>query len=303
MNEEQIERLRVIAAETWGLLTSKQAATAGITRLQLSRLANQGQLVHIAHGIYRVVGDPEPPHLNTLVAWIMLAAGEANNLVVAGVAAAAWHGLTDSVPEVVDLIVPIRKTTRRDGVRLRIRTLTVDEIRIHDELPVLSVERTIADLIELWAESDLLAEAYRRARAIPTFDLESLDRYLAPFTSIHNVPGSGGVGLRAKLLDPALSSTRKAEPRMTNTQTAPTREDIDDVLQRVAMTALGYYPQIHIDEPEYLLGDEVRWCLEPLGTLPPDDGATLEHLVGETIIDPTAHREQMFGELLSLLPE
>ena len=49
----------------------------------------------------------------------------------------------------------------------------------------------------------------------------------------------------------------------------PTKEDIDDVLQRIAIAALAYHPDIPTTHPpEYQLADDVIWCLQPLTGLP-----------------------------------
>ena len=81
----------------------------------------------------------------------------------------------------------------------------------------------------------------------------------------------------------------------------PTQEDIDDLLQRVAIAALAYYPEVHTDEPKYQLDDDTRWCLGPLAGLDSEPLARLHTLIGLTITDPTQHRQDLFGAVLELL--
>ncbi|MGC5225190.1 hypothetical protein ACPW96_21685 [Micromonospora sp. DT81.3] len=82
----------------------------------------------------------------------------------------------------------------------------------------------------------------------------------------------------------------------------PDRASVDDVLQRTGMTSLMYYPEIHVDEPDYTVDDDVSWCLEPLTDLTPEQRQSLREAVGLVITNPTAHRFAFFQELLSLAP-
>lgn len=68
-------------------------------------------------------------------------------------------------------------------------------------------------------------------------------------------------------------------------------EDADVLLQRVATIAIMYYPNLPADSPEYRLSEDVDWCLDEMAV-----GASeteLRHLIGRTVVDPTAHREAL----------
>ena len=82
-----------------------------------------------------------------------------------------------------------------------------------------------------------------------------------------------------------------------------TRDSVDDTLQRVAMAALAYYPEVQLDEPGYQLAEDVDWCLEPLTALGKEDMARLRDLVGRTITNPSEYRQTLFGAVLGLLPD
>lgn len=82
-----------------------------------------------------------------------------------------------------------------------------------------------------------------------------------------------------------------------------TRDNADDTLQRVGLVSLMYYPEIHVDEPDYELTNDIDWCAEPLAGLPGRQRDSLRELIGRTIVDPTAHRSALFGELLRLAPD
>ena len=69
-------------------------------------------------------------------------------------------------------------------MRLRIRQLTGDEAIPVDGLPTLTVERTIADLVELGTDMSLVAGAVRdAARADKLVAPDRLASYLAPIAA------------------------------------------------------------------------------------------------------------------------
>lgn len=76
-----------------------------------------------------------------------------------------------------------------------------------------------------------------------------------------------------------------------------TEEAADLTLQRIALTALLYYPEITDDDPTYQLQDEVDWCTEPLD---PPDREMLRDLVRRSILNPTAYRTLLFSRLMQL---
>lgn len=83
----------------------------------------------------------------------------------------------------------------------------------------------------------------------------------------------------------------------------PSREEVDDVLQRVGLAAISYYPEIHIDELDYTVDTDVDWCLEPVTDLTDEQRAPLREVVGLAITNLlTAHRYALFQTLLELAP-
>lgn len=75
---------------------------------------------------------------------------------------------------------------------------------------------------------------------------------------------------------------------------------VDDVLQRVGLAAMMYYPEIPVEEPSYSLEQDVAWCLEPLAG-DPAAAERVRRAVGLAIVDPTAHRAGLFEALQSLV--
>lgn len=80
----------------------------------------------------------------------------------------------------------------------------------------------------------------------------------------------------------------------------PAQDDIDDMLQRVAMAAIAYYPEVATDEPGYRLEADVAWCLSVLPDLAPAALTQLQEVVGQAITDPTRYRQALFGAVLEL---
>lgn len=163
-------RLGSIAERRWGLFTTAQADDAGVSRKQLSRMASAGAIERVTQGVYRMAGAPPQRHEAVYATWLALggatsprtAAGVAS-IVAAGVTAAVVHDLGDFFLDGFDFVVPARKGTRLPGVRLRIRHLTRNEVIPVDGLPTLTVERTIADLVELGTDLSLVADVVRDA--------------------------------------------------------------------------------------------------------------------------------------------
>lgn len=82
---------------------------------------------------------------------------------------------------------------------------------------------------------------------------------------------------------------------------ANNRDHIDSTLQRVALLALFYYPEISITDPKYNLAKDIDYCLEPLNGLTVDQRMELSVLLARVIVDPTRHRAEVFDYLNGLV--
>ena len=209
MAGKTIAELGGLASERWGLFTTTQAARAGVSRNTLSGLSSSGAIHRVAQGVYRMAGAPEPEHEYIYVPWLSLGGATlppSENgvpaLVVAGESAAIAHGIGDWFPSVVDVITPTRRTTRLPDVRLRTRRLSRDEVMFVNGLPTLTVERTIADLLEQWADPSLVADALRQAAEQGKFlSPRRLAALLDPIASAHGA--ESGAQYAAQLMEEA----------------------------------------------------------------------------------------------------
>lgn len=198
MADSTLVRLGSIAERRWGLVTTARAEDAGVSRKQLSRMASAGAIERVAQGVYRMPGAPRQDHESTYATWLALGGataprpkGGVSTIVAGGVTAAVVHDVGDFFLDGFDFIVPARKGTRLPGVHLRIRHLTRDEVIGVNGLPTLTIERTIADLVELRSDLSLVAGVAR--------DAVQAGRLVAP-------------GRLVTYLDPIASRRRDAAP-------------------------------------------------------------------------------------------
>jgi hypothetical protein len=206
MSDTTVARLSNIAEQRWGLLTTAQATEAGVSRNQLSRMAANGVLERVSQGVYRMAGAPRQENEVIYAAWLALGGATTPrttsgvaSVVAAGVTAASAHGIGDFFLG-LDFIVPSRRGTRLPEVRLRVRTLAPREVVAVNGLPTLTVERTIADLVEQRHDLSLVAGVVRDAvasgRLLSPKDLVAYLEPLARRTGTHD-----GHELADKLFD------------------------------------------------------------------------------------------------------
>lgn len=188
------------------MVTTAQAESVGVSRIQMSRMARSGSLVRVIQGVYRVAGAPEHPQEPVLAAWLALGGAtrspddDVPAVVAAGATAAELHRIGHLWPDPLDFIVPVRRSTRHLGVRLRTARLEAHEVTFSDGIPALTVERTIADLTDVLGDLSLVAEVVRDAvdqgRLVSPAQLVC---YLEPLATRHRMPS--GHDLAQKLFD------------------------------------------------------------------------------------------------------
>ncbi|MFV4914394.1 type IV toxin-antitoxin system AbiEi family antitoxin domain-containing protein [Microbacterium lacticum] len=177
-----IAKLGAIAAERWGMVTTAQASEVGVSRKTLSALTVSGALERLAQGVYRMAGAPVAMlEIDTIrVHWVAL--GGTKSLVAAGKSAATLHEIGDWFPGASEFVSPARRTTRIDGVRIRIRSLEAADTVFVDGMPTMTVERTIADLVESREDLSLVSGALRDAAMAGKLTApRRLGRLLQPF--------------------------------------------------------------------------------------------------------------------------
>lgn len=209
------EALRVLAevtASQWGMVTSAQARALGVDRLTLARLAEAGHLIRLAHGVYRDSGTPSEQFEDLRAAWLSAqprVMGEArlrdgtSGVVVAATSAAALHGVGDLWADRHEFVSPTRRQSQRTEIRYRQRSLDPRDVTVAEGLPTMTLERTIADLLEDTGDQSLVADALRDAARKRSLDHDRLRDLLSPLAARNGVTRNDGAELLSRLLETA----------------------------------------------------------------------------------------------------
>src|SRR5438270_13582277 len=120
-----LQRVRDTAEGQWGLFTLRQARHAGAHWRSVARLADDGRIKRVAHGVYRVRGGGEPDHLALRAAWLQLdparpaweRLNDPDGAVVSHALAASLYGLADLRPDGHEFTLPNRRQTAPPAVR------------------------------------------------------------------------------------------------------------------------------------------------------------------------------------------
>ena len=207
------DALRVLADVTayqWGMVTSAQASMHGISRLDLSRLADAGHLKRLAHGVYMDAGAPGGRFDDLRAAWLSTDPkvmgvdrihNRAGGVVVAGTSAARIHGIGDLPADRHEFISPTRRQTQRAEVHYRQRLLDPQDVTLAAGLPTMTVERTIADLVEEVADLSLVADVLRDAALAGNLDATRLVELLGPLAKRQGLPAGDGTALLHRLME------------------------------------------------------------------------------------------------------
>lgn len=180
-----VRRIASLAEDQWGLITRRQAQSAGIPDTTLERLTAEGSILErIAQGVYRFTGAPPPDHADLRAAWLQLAPDvpawerTIRDGVVSHRSAGALYGIGDLPADKHDFTIPERRQSRRRDVRLHIRKLQPSEWVELRGLPVTRPSRIASDLLrdreDPEAVARLVADAVREVFDYPGTFAESL---------------------------------------------------------------------------------------------------------------------------------
>jgi len=174
-----------IAGSQWGLITATQAGKRGVTANHLARLAKDGVIRQVRHGVYALGGAPATWLEDVRAEWLATDPGltlgersrDAEQVVVADETAAAIHGFGDFTNDTIRLASPERRRTTRPFVRIALRQMSEKEWTTIDGLPVTSPRRTLEDLVRSgrW-EAQHLADAIDDAITASLLSKEDVER-------------------------------------------------------------------------------------------------------------------------------
>ncbi len=208
-----------LAGEQWGLVTTAQVSAVGISGPTMARLARDGVLLRIEHGVYKINGSGYDPRDELRAAWLMLnpkltasqrISGQPIDAVISHRSAARVLELGDLDADLFEFTVNGRKQTRRKDIRIHVRSTDVprDAWSLVDGLPVTTATRTIEDLAANQTDGGHLAGVVRDAVTTATVDLDQLSDVLRPYAHRYGAPpGDGRSLIRRFLHEAGLPST------------------------------------------------------------------------------------------------
>lgn len=163
-NLTDIEKLREIALDQHGLVTSSQAEDAGVSRPSLSYLAKNGRIERVERGIYRIpqVNASENDAYQQALLW----AGE-DAFLSHDTALAAWD-ICDINPTKIHVTVPKGTRIQKQGQpNIALHKLDVSEGQLlwWDGMRTASPELAICQSIARGVSSHILEQAIGNARS------------------------------------------------------------------------------------------------------------------------------------------
>ncbi len=182
--------------EKGGMLRTSQALAAGIHPRVLYRLRDEGTILEVGRGVFRLADLPDLGHPDLVAVALRIPSG-----VICLVSALSFHGITTQVPHQVDVALP--RKTRPPRLRFPpLRTFTFSAgsfsagAEDHDldgvKVPIYGAARTVVDCFKFRNRIglDVAVEALRlarerdaaRVREIVEFArLLRMDRVMAPY--------------------------------------------------------------------------------------------------------------------------
>jgi predicted transcriptional regulator of viral defense system len=163
MIRTQLERLREIAMDQHGFVTTAQALEEGVMHTELSKLVARDRLDRVAHGVYRVPQVPETEYDQYTLAVLWTGAPEA--CLSHDTALMAWD-VTDINPDRTHLTVSKTRRLRRAGGGLYVihhENLVNSDLAWWQGIRVTNVPTTIRQCIDADVPTYLIRQALERA--------------------------------------------------------------------------------------------------------------------------------------------
>jgi predicted transcriptional regulator of viral defense system len=173
----KLERLREVALDQHGFVTTVQAVDEGVSHAEMSTMVARDRLQRVAHGVYRVpqVAETEFDQYQLAVLWT----GASEACLSHDTALSAWE-VSDINPDRIHLTVARRRRIRRAGGRLYVvhhQDLDARQVTWWQGIPTANVPTAIAQCIASGVPTYLIRQALDRAgrtSRLPTSDAEQL---------------------------------------------------------------------------------------------------------------------------------
>lgn len=177
----KLERLREIALDQHGFVTTAQALDAGVVHAELSTMVSRERLERAAHGVYRV---PQVPHTEFDEYHLALLWSGADEVCLSHDTALDVWGITDINPDTIHLTVSTRRRIRRSGgvhYTVHYQDLRVDEVTLWQGMRIVTLGTAIGQGIKSGIPTYLLRQALDRGgktSLLRSRDQESLTQQL-----------------------------------------------------------------------------------------------------------------------------
>jgi len=158
-----LERLREVALDQHGYVTTAQALDEGVPYTELSKMVARRRLERAARGVYRVPQVPGSRWDSWALAVLWTGAPEA--CLSHETALAAWD-ISDINPEHIHVCVNRKRRLRRDGGRgytIHHHDLLPEQRVWFQQIPITDVPTTIGHCIEWGTPTYLIKQALERA--------------------------------------------------------------------------------------------------------------------------------------------
>lgn len=243
---EALATLEELGASQWGLVSTGQAETYGVSRVDLGRLRGNGLVHRVRRGVYSLPSAGHGPVQDLRAAWLALdprmtaedRVRQGPDTLVSHASAAAVHSLGNLVPSVHDFTATRRRQTTHPDIRFHRRELSAEDHALVGGLPVTSVLRTLEDLASAGTDLDHLADAVRDALAKPDVHPDTLASRLDHLAGHYG--HDSGQALVDDCLDRAglpavaanLAGSRAFAAAFMSHLSSPARSDLFDVMVR-----------------------------------------------------------------------
>lgn len=173
----KLERLREVALDQHGFVTTAQAVAEGVSHAELSMMVARDRLERVAHGVYRVpqVAATEFDQYRLAVLWT----GASEACLSHDTALAAWE-VSDINPDRIHLTVARHRRIRRAGGGLYVvhhQDLAARQVTWWQGIPIVNVPTAVAQCIASGVPTYLIRQALDRAgrtSRLPAADAEAL---------------------------------------------------------------------------------------------------------------------------------
>jgi very-short-patch-repair endonuclease len=210
-----------LAAEQWGVVSSRDLASCGLSRDAIASRVRGGRLHLLHRGVY-AVGHANPPLEGR---WLAAVKACGNGAWLSHFSAAALWGFIPWDERYPEVVLARLGTRSHRGIRIhRTATLDGDDVSRHRGIPVTAPARTLVDLASVLPYA-ALRRAVRQAQ------------------SLHHTSTVHLLAARARL-GPRRGTAKLA--RIIATGPAPTRSELDDVVLDLLLRADLEHPDVNV---------------------------------------------------------